>query len=213
MEANVQKQATSKLCKPDEKILVVAKDKLFSHTSVNGFLPLSNFDQYEEIIKSNKQFLWRSTMETDVAYKQICPYLIFYFQDTFFVMQRKSSASEQRLKNKFTMGSGGHLRQEDVDGRSIMAWAEREFNEEIVYNGSYTIHPFGIVNDESDLVGQVHMGLVFLLKGDSDDIAIRSELKQGSLMTLEECEQLFDIMESWSQFIFPYLKQHFALLP
>jgi predicted NUDIX family phosphoesterase len=212
MENNLQKQVPVQVLKQDEKILVVAKKNLFSDTTFTGFLPLNNFDQYEKTINLHKEFLWRSAMENDPTYKQVCPYLIFNHADKFFIMQRKSSATEQRLKSKYTLGSGGHLREGDVEGRSIAAWAEREFDEEIFYQGSYTVHPFGIINDESNLVGQVHIGFVFILKGDSDNIQIKSELKRGSLMTLDQCTELYGAMEPWSQLLFPYLKQHFNAL-
>ena len=146
-------------------------------------------------------------MEEDPTYKQICPYLIFNYQDKFYLMQRKNTASEQRLKNKYSFGVGGHIREEDIVGKKMEAWADREFNEEIDYKGSYTMKPLGLINDESNPVGHVHTGFAFLLQGDSDNIKIRSELKHGQLLTLKECESYFDDMESWSQMVFNVLKK------
>ena len=104
-------------------------------------------------------------MEQDQAYKQIIPYLIFAHQGRYFVMQRASTSSEQRLKNKFTLGIGGHIRQEDIRDDSIFSWAQREFHEEINYSGNVAIQVLGVVNDESNDVGKVHLGLVLLLQG------------------------------------------------
>ena len=122
-------------------------------------------------------------------------------------MQRKSSASEQRLKNMYSLGIGGHIRKEDITGKNIIDWAKREFEEEIDYNGAYTIQSLGIINDESNDVGKVHTGFAFIMHGTSDQIKIRSELKEGRLVTLEECEQYYDSMETWSQLAFKFLKQ------
>ena len=87
-------------------------------------------------------------------------------------MQRKGTASEQRLKNKYSLGIGGHIRQEDMTTNSIFDWARREFHEEVKYAGKLDIEPIGILNDDTNAVGQVHLGLVLLLKGDSEAISL-----------------------------------------
>lgn len=194
------------LKKEDEKILVVHRDLLFPSGTFTGFLPTESLQKLETIVKEHKRFLWRSAMEVDARYKQICPYLIFTHNERYFLMQRKSSASEQRLKNKYTFGIGGHIREVDITDKSIEQWADREFSEEINYNGSYEMKPLGVINDERDDVGLVHTGFAYLLKGDSPEISIRSELKHGKLLTLEECEAYYDSMESWSKFVFDHLR-------
>jgi predicted NUDIX family phosphoesterase len=193
--------------KLDEKILVVPAKKLFPETPVTGFCHMEDFEHYANLISSNKEFQPRTAMEVDQTYKQVIPYLIFSYQNKFFLMQRKSSASEQRLKNKYTLGIGGHIREEDITGKNIIDWAKREFEEEIDYSGSYTIQSLGIINDDSNDVGKVHTGFAFIMHGTSDNIKIRSELKEGKLVTLEECEEYYDNMETWSQLAFKFLKQ------
>lgn len=121
-------------------------------------------------------------------------------------MQRQAQASEKRLQNKFTLGIGGHMRQEDMAHDSVFAWAQREFNEEINYTGNFDIQTVGILNDDSNEVGKVHVGLVLLLNGDSAEISVRSELKSGNLVSLEECIKHYDQLESWSQMVVEYLK-------
>lgn len=190
----------------DEKILVVPRENILDEDAFAGFLPVPNFDTYLEIISKHKVFLWRSEMELDPGFKQIIPYLIFNHADKFFLMQRKSTASEARLKNKYSLGIGGHIRQEDVLSNDIFEWAKREFAEEVDYRGSFKIRPLGLINDDSNAVGQVHLGFVFLLMGDSDAIKVKSELKDGTLLTLDECEHFYSSMESWSQFAVSYLR-------
>lgn len=188
-----------------EKILVVKRDKILQENAFSGFMPVKNFKNYLEIINKYKEFLWREDMEEDTNYKQIIPYLIFNFQDKFFLMQRKSSASESRLKNKYSLGIGGHIRQEDMQTNDIFEWAKREFAEEVNYKGNISIKPIGVINDDGSSVGKVHMGFVFLLTGDSDNIKVKSELKDGTLLTLKECEHFYSSMESWTQFVVSYL--------
>lgn len=188
----------------DELILVVKRDKLFADKSWQG---LSNVDseKYLDLIAQEKEFLPRSIMETDFAYKQIIPYLVFTHENKYFLMQRQSNSTEQRLKNKFSLGIGGHIRQEDIQSKDIIHWAKREFEEEINYNGSYKIEAIGILNDDSNAVGQVHVGFVFLLHGDSANISVKSELKSGQLFTLDECKVYYENMESWSQIVFDFI--------
>lgn len=188
-----------------EKILVVKRNKILEEDAFSGFLPITNFENYLQIINNHKEFLWRADMEMDTNYKQIIPYLIFNFQDKFFLMQRKGTASESRLKNKYLLGIGGHIRQEDMQSNDIFDWAKREFVEEVHYKGNITIKPIGVINDDSNSVGQVHIGFVFLLIGDSDNIKVKSELKDGTLLTLKECEHFYSSMESWSQLTVSYL--------
>jgi predicted NUDIX family phosphoesterase len=201
---HLEKQAS------EEHILVVNREYLFpAGEKKQGFFP-ENLDSYLAIITAQKKFLPRSSMETDPRYKQIIPYLIFTYtrtdeQPTYFLMQRKATASETRLRNKYSLGIGGHIRQEDLCSNSIFDWAYREFHEEVTYAGNLTVKALGILNDDSDEVGTVHLGLVLLLQGDSDQIRIKSELKQGSLFSLEECQKYAADMENWSKLVFEYL--------
>lgn len=186
----------------DEQILVVKRSHLFAKEAWQGLKKI-NFESYIEIINKNKEFLPRSIMETDPTYKQIIPYLIFEHKNRYFLMQRQAKASEQRLQSKFSLGIGGHIRHEDLqEGTSIFDWAQREFHEEVNYSGNLEIEPLGILNDDSNDVGKVHIGFVLLLHGDSANISVKSELKSGQLVSLQECESYKDRLESWSQSIF-----------
>lgn len=198
--SQLQKSASTAPIKT-ERILVVKRIDLFQEPAWTGVKKV-DFDAYLKLIQEKQEFMPRHEAETNFAYKQIIPYLIFQHQDRYFLMQRKGSASEQRLAGKYSLGIGGHLRQEDMEGATLFDWARREFKEEINYSGNLEITPVGILNDDSNDVGKVHIGFVFLLKGDSDAISIRSELQHGSLVTAQECKEKYDVMESWSQFVF-----------
>ncbi len=189
----------------DELILVMSRQYFFDDVQAWHGLKEVNFDHYVSIINDKKEFLPRSMMEVDPRYKQIIPYLVFTHDDKYFLMQRKSDASEARLRNKLTLGIGGHIRQEDMVEDSLFAWALREFHEEVDYAGKVNVKPLGILNDDSNDVGKVHIGFVFLLEGDSADIAIKSELKSGTLVSLADCIAQRECMESWSQFVVDFL--------
>jgi predicted NUDIX family phosphoesterase len=190
--------------KEDEKIVVVSRQKLFQEASFNGIQKI-NFEQYQNIIETHKEFRWRSEMEIDENYKQIIPYLVFSHNNKFFIMERKSTSSEARLQSKLSIGIGGHIREDDLQKATIVDWAEREFHEEVEYNGKLKIEPIGLLNDDSNAVGRVHVGFVFLLNGDSAEISIRDEHKAGSLKTPAECKQLYNRMENWSKMVLDFL--------
>ncbi len=209
MSMQTQKASQPIPQKPDEQILVIKRTALFQAQAPQGFLP-QNLDSYLTVITDKKEFFSRAAMEKNPRYKQIIPYLIFshtdaHGQQRLFLMQRTAVASETRLRNKYSLGIGGHIRQEDLSENSIFAWANREFHEEVHYTGTLTVEPLGIVNDDSDEVGTVHLGLVLLLQGNSADISVKSELKQGHLFTLDECKSYAPDMENWSQLVLTHL--------
>lgn len=189
----------------DEMILVVKRTALFCDGDWQG-LKTTDFEKYQTRIIVHQEYHPRGLMEEEPAFKQIIPYLVFRHQGRIFVMQRSGNASEQRLQNRYTIGIGGHVRQEDlINAGSVFDWAQREFHEEVSYTGNITIKPLGILNDDSNPVGKVHVGLVLLLEGDSADICIKSELKSGLLQTVSQCMSQYDCLESWSQHIIKIL--------
>ncbi len=184
----------------DEQILVVRRDFIFQHDAAWHGLKQLNYDWYLWAIEHYGQFQSRLTMEQDLNFKQIIPYLVFMHDDQVFVVQRKETASESRLAGKLSVGIGGHIRKEDLLGSTIFDWAQREFNEEVIYHDEFEFEPLGIVNDDTNSVGQVHLGFVFLLKGTTANIQIRSELKEGKMVPLSSIKDLAPF-ETWSQLV------------
>lgn len=189
----------------DEKILVVQRSKLFPQEIPQGFYA-SDAEHFYALVSEHKEFLWRSQMEVDPTYKQIIPLIVFTHDKKLFLMQRSAKAGDARLSSKYTLGIGGHVREEDMQQTSLAGWAEREFTEEVHYTGALKITPLGMINDESNAVGQVHTGFIFLAHGEHDDISIKSELQNGSLRSIDECLEFYDAMESWTKIVFDFLR-------
>ncbi len=191
---------------PEEMILVVPRTTLIPEQAGWSGIKAVDADDWLRTVQENRQFLPRSVMETDPSYKQIIPYLVFEHENRYFLMQRTATATERRLQSKYSLGIGGHIRQEDMADDSIFAWARREFHEEVAYADELTIEPLGILNDDSNDVGKVHLGFVLLLHGSTSNIKVKSELKSGVLLPLEECADFYDRMESWSRMVFDFLR-------
>lgn len=195
-----------------EEILVISTSNLFSKINPWQGINQVNFDEVSKFIQKSGHFMPRAHAETNFAYKQIIPYLLFAFDQKLFVMQRKSNASEQRLANKFSLGIGGHIRQEDIENNNVFDWAKREFEEEVNYQGSMKAIPIGILNDDSSDVGKVHIGIIWLISGNSDQISIKNEHKSGILMSLDECKKIYSNMENWSKICLDFLLQNTELM-
>jgi len=188
--------------KIDELVLVVKREHVVPTPGWHGIIPI-DVEQTIDIITTHQDYMPRSIAEHDPRYKQIIPYLIFTHNNKYFLMQRRSTASETRLRNKFSLGIGGHVRQEDLTAStSIFDWARREFAEEINYQGDLTIEPLGLLNDDTNEVGRVHLGLVLLVHGTTPHIKIKSELKSGVLADQATCQAHYEDLEQWSQLVF-----------
>lgn len=184
---------------PNELILVVKRSLLFKKIEPwDGIKEIKK--DFLNTINTEHEFHQRSLMENDPTFKQIIPYLVFMYRNSIFLMKRKTELGESRLAGKYTIGIGGHIRKEDLENASnISDWALREFSEEVDYKGNYVLEELGLINDESNEVGRVHMGVLYLLKGDLELISIKEELESGELIDINDCIKYYDLMESWSR--------------
>ncbi len=190
-----------------EKILVVERNELLLNVKTDGIY-IEDMNLLLDKISKKGFYMDRSVAEEDERYKQIIPYLVYRYKNQYFLMQRSSKAGEQRLKNLYTLGIGGHVRESDLKlATNLFDLAQREFFEEINFVGNYTPIFLGILNDDSNSVGRVHLGLVFLLEGDSADISVKTELQSGVLMSLEQIAKLEESLEGWSKMLFSYLQK------
>jgi len=189
----------------DEHILVVKQNILFPQKAHQG-IRSDNTDWYLNAITTHGEFHPRSLMEENPRYKQIIPYIIAQHQNSLFLMQRKKTASEKRLPGKYSLGIGGHIKAQDLgDTKDIFTWARREFEEEVAYEGTINIAPLGLINDDSNDVGRVHIGLVLLLTTDTTNISVKSELAHGALTHIDQCLDYVPYMEPWSQIALMHL--------
>ena len=198
--------------------MVVAREDLFGGGIWYG-IRAESLQKYLKVIALKYRFLPRSQVENNSLWQQIIPYLVFEYGNKIFLMRRKRDHFDARLANLFSIGIGGHINREDLKGiigttgiKSITGWAKREFGEEIDYRGKYTTEFVGLLNDDSNDVGKVHLGLVIRIKGDSEQIAIRDEHKSGKLVGFDEAGRYFKKMESWSQIVYDFLDREQPLM-
>jgi predicted NUDIX family phosphoesterase len=189
-----------------EDVLVVARELLFPDGEWTGFQD-HDLPGLLERIQRGYHFRPRREVEEDPTEPQIIPYVVFRHDDRYFLTHRLRRSSERRLRHLYSLGVGGHINPEDVEGAAdpIEAGLRREWEEEVVYPGTVAYRLIGAINDTSTEVGRVHLGLIYLLDGDRSEIAIREVDKlAGALLPLEEMRSYYLDMESWSQLIFDY---------
>jgi predicted NUDIX family phosphoesterase len=166
-----------------------------------------NLDRHQQVIREHHFFRPRAEVENDPAYQQIIPYVVFRHGDRYFLTHRLRASSEKRLRKQYSLGVGGHINPGDLDaGDPILDGLKREWQEEVVYDGRFEARLLGFLNEDSSPVSKVHLGVVFLVEGDSPSISIREVDKlAGELFTLEEMRIYYLAMESWSQIVYDRL--------
>ena len=189
-----------------EQVLVVRREEIFPDGAWHGFVT-ENLDRYRSVIRERHLFKARAEVEDDPTFQQIIPYVVFRHRDRYFLTHRLRASSEKRLRKQYSLGVGGHINPGDLQsGDPILDGLRREWEEEVVYEGSFEANLIGLLNDESAPVSKVHLGVVFIVDGDTPNIAIRETKKLGGeLLTLDEMRSLYLQMESWSQIVYDKL--------
>jgi predicted NUDIX family phosphoesterase len=157
-------------------------------------------------------FMDRAQAEEDPSHKQLIPYCVFRCGGRILHYTRGKAGGESRLHAKISVGVGGHVNPIDMDGGktgpdAYHAAVSREIEEELDLPGHHTHRIIGLLNDESNPVGQVHLGVVHLVDLDSTEVASREDaLTDLGFSPLEELNgPLFERLETWSQFCIRHL--------
>lgn len=165
----------------NERVFCLRRDDLAP--LFGGILPQGAFagPAPESLLALGQHFLPRPEAETDPAYKQIIPYQVFSCAGRFFVYRRGGGVGESRLAGRLSLGIGGHVNRDDSDDgrltpRSFAEALHRERQEELVCGAAIPTSFLGWINDDSDPVGQVHLGAVHLCKvADHGALTIRPQ--------------------------------------
>lgn len=189
-----------------ERVLCVRREDVFPDGPWDGLVS-ERLEAVRQAIRERSFFMPRGEVEEDPGYQQVIPYVVFRHAGRYLLTKRLKASSEKRLRHLYSLGVGGHINPEDVaNGDPVTDGMRREWEEEVAYAGTFEARPLGMIHEESAPVGRVHLGLVFLIDGDTPDIAIREKEKlEGQLMTLDEMRIHYLEMESWSQLVYDRL--------
>lgn len=199
--------------KMDEIILAAPRSDVFQNEMLT-FQGVNSED--ERIIKIMAQIeahffeIRRGDAEEDPRFKQPIPYVVIRRDDEVFVYERLAGGGESRLHNKLSLGFGGHMN--PMEGAASFSEVlkqntDRELAEELYIReeDKQNIVTLGLINDDENDVGKVHIGILSALQLAS---AAQVEVKEkdqiaGRWMKLSELkeENVYQRLEAWSQFV------------
>jgi len=189
-----------------EEILVV-KRALFDQ--LGDFQGIDNrIDHYLPTFLNpeNNFFIDRASAEEDPSHKQIIPYAIFRCGNDYLHYTRGKSGGESRLHAKGSIGIGGHInpvdsREDHLGEATYMAGVERELEEELVIKSSYTQRTVALLNDDSNDVGKVHLGVVHIFELDGKEVTAGEDaLANLQFISKEQLKgEFYEHLETWSQ--------------
>jgi len=191
----------------EEQVLVIERKVL---EQVGMFQGLTfDVDNYlrELFVQGVPRFMPRSQVEENPAYKQLIPYVLMSYQDKYLSYIRGRRAGEARLVGNRSIGIGGHINPVDneiplfdTDFSELYRTAvEREVAEEVSVETSHTDRVVALLNDESNEVGSVHLGIVHHWILDAPNVSKREQMiTQMAFMRPAELHEVRDTLETWS---------------
>ncbi len=191
----------------DEEIVGIPRDLALPAGTWTGLRAFTSAEEGErEITRLDglAQARPRRELESDPSWKQPIPYAVALYRlegapasDTqLFWMDRLAGGSDKRLHGRASFGVGGHISPNDGGIRAALA---REWAEEVATPTIPEFTPLGLLNDDGDDVGRVHLGIVFIATLTAPSIHIRETHKlAGSLVRVSEALRRKDELEGWS---------------
>jgi predicted NUDIX family phosphoesterase len=210
-----------------EFVFVVPRNVLFPDFYPHGFVPFESnsspvqeggasaisFSAFESTVIRSGFFVERARAEQNPDWKQVIPYSIVECDGRVLLLRRLSKGGEARLHHKHSIGVGGHINPEDLDANPgdprsradpIDAGTRREVEEELTVRGKYDVQRIGILNDDSNPVGAVHVGVVQVITIQGSVEIREKEQLEARLVTTDELKAMLAQganFESWSSLL------------
>ncbi len=187
----------------EERVLVIPRASILD---AKGWTGVRAWDReaFEQVVRRDGSFERRSVAEQDPSRKQVIPYLVLRDGDAIFLMRRTRAGGDTRLHDRWTIGVGGHLNPGD---RDLAGGLQREWAEEVVASFSPDFTFVGLLNDDRDAVGSVHVGAVFIADAGGRPVAIRETNKlEGGFVAASEVAAVHERLETWSALVFEHLR-------
>lgn len=173
-------------------------------------------DGLRSMLRSDK--LWtgpRSVLESDERFCQIVSYVIIRQNNSLLTYRRSPAAGEDRLHGKLSCGIGGHVGAEDlclsrceIDGlATVFRAADREVFEELSAPNPKKKGILGVLWDDANPVGRVHVGIVAIWDFAHDDLisSIDPGIADVGFMEPDLIVKNSVNAETWSTFVVTHL--------
>lgn len=189
-----------------EQVMVVKTELFRACGYFQGFS--ADCEKYLGILLDpiNTQYLPRDEMEQDPGFKQLIPYCVLqYIKEDgsidVFQYTRGKGQGESRLHSKRSVGIGGHISTLDADDHSpYQLGMQRELDEEIAIDSTFSEQRVGLINDDQNDVGKVHLGIVHLFTVDQPKVQAREdEIIESGFLPVQDLLGELEGFETWSQ--------------
>lgn len=177
----------------------------------DGWYTLEN---YLERIQDFTEVMRRGDAEENFEFKQPIPYIMLTKEVAgekyVFAYKRLEGGGEARLHGKVSIGVGGHM---NVFGElaDVLEEAKREIHEEVEFLGGtvdeaiVSMDYVGLINDDVNDVGKVHIGILIEAHISRDAIVQVREKDQLDgdwfpVKTIANSPELVERLENWSKF-------------
>jgi predicted NUDIX family phosphoesterase len=197
-----------------EQILVVRTAELKKHYDFQGFLPLDDGEVHSLCERIEVLPLDRDLAEDDPSFKQLVAYNVVRSGDLYLTYLRGKGQGEARLRGNRSIGVGGHINSADqatlfLDDH-LKAAAFRELFEEIRVPSKLDLSFAGLLNDDGNEVGSVHLGLVYLAElppsADAKELKRQQSVAQLEFAAAEELQRDREQFETWSMILIDNLE-------
>lgn len=185
-----------------EKVLTVKRELIEKYIPEAG-ISSENAEKVVDIIKNNPEFLPRPEAEEDPGHKQIIPYVVLCRGDEVFATRRLKKGGESRLHGLISLGVGGHINSEydGSDSDILYHGMYREIEEEVNITHFGELVPRGLINDDTNEVGRVHLGMFFTLDVKGEVTVRETEKLEGFWIPRAQLASRAEEMETWSQLV------------
>jgi predicted NUDIX family phosphoesterase len=185
-----------------ERVLVLARADVPDGCDFHGIRKAhdSTLDDLRRAVARTGRYLDRPIAEGDPSYKQLIPYVVVRDGRSLFLMHRTDAGGDARLHGKASIGVGGHLNPVDHGEDALMAGLRREWDEELEADWEPAFELIGLINDDTNPVGAVHLGVVFSVDAAGRPLSVREHDKLvGGFADAAEVRANWDRLETWSQ--------------
>jgi predicted NUDIX family phosphoesterase len=187
-----------------EQVLVLPRYKVPGGCDFTGVRPSDAADltELQRAVASHGRYLDRPVAEESPDWKQLIPYVVVRDGERIFLMERTDAGGDARLHRKASIGVGGHLNPVDAGQDPLSVGLRREWAEELDAGWDPEFRLVGMLNDDSNPVGSVHLGVVFEVEAAGRPVQVREvEKLSGRMATMYEVEAAWPRLETWSQLV------------
>lgn len=187
-----------------EQVLVLSREHVPGGCDFTGLRPAdeAQLTGLRQAVADHGRYLDRPLAEESPEWKQLIPYVVLRDADRIFLMERTDAGGDPRLHRKASIGVGGHLNPVDQGMDPLVVGLRREWAEELDATWDPDFRLVGMLNDESNPVGSVHLGVVFSVEAAGRPVSVREVDKlSGRMASADEVAAAWERLETWSQLV------------